>query len=209
MNKTKINMIRTFFTIVFMTIFTISCQTHLPEKNDVKSIPYYEFAFYEIIRREGVQLNEYICPAGHLTVGIGQRVYSHTMLPKTLDNARKAAQTELQTIYNYVEKQFPKLLHNQKLAVSLFVYNFGKGFFERSDLYKEIKYNGRVNSTWKKYVYFKSSKTMEMVKSKNLQESRKNELALFNSNDEYILEHVVVLKENARHAYIQAKTKKI
>ena len=207
LNKTKNDMIKKYFTLAILILLSLSCKSNLP-KNETKAIPYYEFAFYEIVRREGVQLSEYTCPAGYRTVGIGQRIYSDTNIPTTLESARKAAQNELQTTYNYVEKKFPKLVHHQKLAVSLFVYNFGKTFFEKSDLYQELKKNGDINSTWKKYVYFRNKNTHEMQKSDNLKKSRLTELAIFNADEDFISDKIIELKENAVNAYIKAKTNK-
>lgn len=171
-------------------------------------VSYYEFAFYEMIRREGVRLDAYTCPAGYKTIGIGQRVYSDTIQCKTLERVRKDAQNVLQQKYNIVEDEFPNLPHNKKLALALFVYNFGETYFKKSDLYYNIKANKHVNKTWKKYVYFRNPETDEMQKSTNLMQSRKTELALFHADDKYIAKNIQRLKKNASEAYISAKTKK-
>ncbi len=196
--KTQLIMKRIFI-FLFLILASVSCKNNERHRN-VK-LPAYEFAYFELIRREGIKLEQYTCPAGYTTIGIGHRFEKKCPKKITLKMAKSLAKNNLQKIHDVAEKDLPNLSHNELLAVSLFIYNFGHGYFLRSDLYTAIKTGRNINKVWKKYVYYKDPESNKMILSDNLMTSRKNELALFNSDEKYISKHTELMRSSTIKLY--------
>jgi len=201
MNKEVI--VKRYFTLCLLLLISIKLQT-IPGIYYNKNIPYYEYCYFELVRREGIQLNTYICPAGNKTIGIGQRTNSNKNI--TLDSARIHAKNIIQTEYDWISKKIPELSKPQKLAVCLFIYNFGRTFFINCDLYKIIVSGKDPTDEWLKYCYYTDPRSGKLVKSNNLIEARKRELTLYKNNIQSILIELPDLQSNTILQYNKTKS---
>lgn len=161
----------------------------------------YEMAVWELVRREGLSLEAYVCPAGFKTIGIGSR--TDTLDAVTLSEARSMLRDDLQNRYDAIARMLPDHQRHEWLAVALFAHNIGLSRLVTSPQWERIKNRTEdCDSMWKEYSYFKSSSGW--VKSPNLERARSFEVALFNCDTEYLHEQREELKANALRTYTSA-----
>lgn len=188
--------------ILLSLILLVSIQLRTKTyKTTVKNVSYYEYAYYELIRREGIQLTSYKCPAGCLSIGVGSVSSKSDII--TLQEAKDQAKARIQLEYDWLSLKIPKLKHNQKLALCLFIYNFGRTYFINSDLYPLIINNKNPSKEWIKHCLYKDYKTGKYIHSDNLLESRKRELKLFQNQIDSIENELPRLKDNTILQYIK------
>ena len=136
-----------------------------------------KFGIDLIKKYEGFAEQEYICPAGKITIG-----YGHVILPSehftklTKEEATELLAKDLVSRENELNKLVKiSLLQNQFDALMSLIYNIGIGNFKTSTLLKYINSNklNEVPEQFRKWVY--SNK----VKLKGLVERRESEIKMW------------------------------
>lgn len=166
-----------------------------------ETLSLYELCIWELVRREGIELKPYTCPAGHLTVGIGNRVDSPVDF--TLDEARRLAGETLQQTYDDVTRYLPEHSRNECLAVAMLSHNIGLYKLRASPQWGRIKdRTADVVEMWQQYVFFHDGSAW--VRSANLEKARAFEVALWSGDETTLRAMRNELKTNAEEAYKRA-----
>jgi GH24 family phage-related lysozyme (muramidase) len=135
---------------------------------------------WELVRREGIALKAYECPAGHRTIGIGRR--DETLDSITLDEARALLAGDLQTRFDRIAKLLPDHKRHEQMAVALLAYNIGIGKLTRSDQWARIlNRTDDAGDMWLEYRYFKAP-SGQWKESDNLRRARELEVAMWRND---------------------------
>lgn len=134
----------------------------------------------ECKRREGFRDSIYVCPAGVKTIGYGQTGTNDTTITKM--EATKQLHDALDKLYADVQVELPTHTRAQHLAVTLLVYNIGFKRLKSYRLWEKIKNKEPVYSHWKSIANYRNPATNKFVRSENLNESRKFEIWLYESD---------------------------
>ena len=123
--------------IAIITLFTINT---FATSSNVKMTSLQKKAFDIITKFEGWKSSVYTCPAGKKTVGWGftspEYIRKGSM---TRNEADKILVNYIDSLGSYLDGQVQvKLSENQKAALISFVYNIGRGNFEKSTMLKKI-----------------------------------------------------------------------
>ena len=116
-----------------------------------------------LIKHEGLKLKPYICPAGHLTIGVGRNLddlgISKDEAMYMLKNDIKRCENELREIF----LNFDELPENVKLVLIDMIFNLGKTrFLKFRHMIQAVK-----NRDWKAMIEeMKNSKWCKQVKSR-------------------------------------------
>ena len=162
----------------------------------------YEIAVWELIRREGINLQAYQCPAGHRTIGIGRRDDKRDSL--TLDEARKLLAEDLQMRYDKVSELLPMHSRNERMAVTLLVYNMGLTRVLQSEQWQRIvQRSPDVEEMWLKYKYYQTP-AGAWKESDNLRKARELEVLLWRGDQDALRVVQDSLKVQAAAAYSKA-----
>lgn len=136
----------------------------------------FDMAIEELIRREGFSEEPYLCPAGHLTVGIGNRTDSHERV--TFDEAYARCVRTLQDICDTVSRKLPGHTRSQVMAVALLAHNLGLNRLMSSPQWKRIvEKTPDCEEYWLRYCWYKSGGIYRI--SDNLVKAREFEVSLW------------------------------
>lgn len=144
---------------------------------------YEKIILHELMRREGLRVSKYICPAGFRTIGYGH--VGKTIIPiRTKEDAVKQLRYDLNRYYNKISEIYEdvSLSSNKKYALASLYMNMRSKTLKNSKLEKAIKSGKDPLVYWLKYVKYKDYKTGKMRVSKNLKRSRQLEVVLWNIN---------------------------
>lgn len=147
----------------------------------------FEVAVYEIHRREGYVPRPYRCPAGLLTVGMGDVIDTKAerefLSGMDFTTARAKVYANLKTGADEVKTRFPGKYTkpNQLFALSLLGHSIGWDRLQRNypEFYREIQ-NGTPSVRWLKYCRYRDKRSGRMKTSPNLVRTRRVEWLLFN-----------------------------
>lgn len=185
---------------IWATILHNACN---PPKGD-ESTSLYELAVWELVRREGISLESYICPAGFKTIGVGTR--TDTLDQITLPEARNMLRDDLQNRYDAVARLLPDHERHEVLAVAMLAHNIGITRLVQSDQWGRIvSRSGDCEQMWLEYCYYKDTKGRSM-KSDNLRRAREFEVAMFFDKADQLAFIREDLKTNALKKYAESRT---
>jgi GH24 family phage-related lysozyme (muramidase) len=157
----------------------VACERPAPAASE-KQPSLYAIAVWELVRREGIALKAYECPAGHRTIGIGRR--DETLDSITLDEARALLAGDLQTRFDRIAKLLPDHKRHEQMAVALLAYNIGIGKLTRSDQWARIlNRTDDAADMWLEYRYFKAP-SGQWKESDNLRRARELEVAMWKND---------------------------
>lgn len=166
-------------------------------------VSYYELAVWELVRREGIELDAYICPAGFKTIGIGTRTDKLDRI--TLPEARNMLRDDLQNRYDAVARLLPDHSRNEVLAVALLAHNIGLTRLYQSDQWERIELRSEdCEQMWQEYCYYKADNGKAM-KSENLERARAFEVALFFDKTDELASIREELQTNALKKYAESR----
>lgn len=172
------------------------------QSDDTPSL--YELAVWELVRREGISLEAYICPAGFKTIGVGTR--TDTLDKITLPDARNMLREDLQNRYDAVSRLLPDHERHEVLAVAMLAHNIGITRLVRSDQWDRIvSRSADCEQMWMEYCYYKDTRGRSL-KSENLEQARKFEVALFFNRADQLSSIRENLKTNALKKYAESRT---
>lgn len=167
-------------------------------------LSYYDLMIWEIVRREGVRLEAYDCPAGYRTIGIGTR--TDTIDRVTLAEAKNMLRADIQARYEVIHKLLPGYENHEILAIAMFAHNLGLTRVLKSEQWTRFKNRTQdLDSMWLEYCYYKEDGSWR--KSDNLVQARQFEVALFNLDTAYLNERREFLCNHALKSYIEAQKK--
>lgn len=175
-----IDIILVSFCIFVPVYFSCNDRKHIKEeKPDIFSI-----AIWELVRREGVELSTYNCPAGYKTIGVGRRVDKNMSI--SFQEAKDMLYQDLQIRYDMIAKELPGHSKNEIMAATLLVYNIGLTNLKRQGQWERIVSKSYdCEFYWKEYVYYK--KHGRYKKSENLIFARNVEVAMWNNDTTELL----------------------
>lgn len=144
----------------------------------------FSIAIWELVRREGIELDTYNCPAGYKTIGVGRRVDKNMSI--SFQEAKDMLYQDLQLRYDIVAKELPAHSKNEIMAATLLVYNIGLANLKRQGQWERIVSKSYdCQFYWKQYVYYK--KNGKYKKSENLIFARNVEIAMWNNDTTELL----------------------
>ncbi len=197
-----------FWAMVAVILILISAlfasRKHRTTLEEAKPPSYFEISIWELIRREDIRLEKYICPAGKPTIGVGLQTDKYESI--TLDQAKDMLYVDFQERYDVIEQLLPNHSRNEIMAVALLAHNIGINKLISSPQWDRIK-----NKThdcvdyWSQYCYYTTPKG-ESKRSPNLQQARLLEIALWNNDVCLLKELRTELRENASEKYIKLKS---
>lgn len=119
---------------------------------------------------EGLRLIPYICPAGYLTVGWGQRTDNDKSI--TLYEAESLLRKYIDRLYRQLKRMVNvELSQNQSDALFSLVYNIGTGSFQSSTLRMKLnrkEYDAAANE-FLKWCYIKGTKSKGLLRRRSLE----------------------------------------
>lgn len=175
-----------------------------PKKEKVEKAPsYFELSIWELIRREDIRLDKYICPAGKPTIGVGLQTDEYESI--SLQQAKDMLYIDFQERYDVIEQLLPHHNRNEIMAVALLAHNIGINKLIASPQWERIlnKTDDCVNY-WNKYVYYTDPKG-KSKRSPNLEQAREMEIALWNNDISRLKELHTSLKQGAHEKYLKLK----
>lgn len=182
------------FCIVMPVYFSCNDRKHVKqEQPDIFSI-----AVWELVRREGIELNTYTCPAGYRTIGIGKRIDKNMSI--SFQEAKSMLYQDLQSRYDMVAKELPAHSRNEIMATTLLVYNIGLTNLKKQGQWDRIVAKSNdCEFFWKQYIYYK--RYGRYKKSENLIFARNVEIAMWNNDTNELLRLQNELKTLASEKY--------
>lgn len=163
--------------VTFLLLFLAACSKPSDPPCEVSQPSLYSIAIWELVRREGIALKAYECPAGHRTIGIGRR--DDVLDSVTVDEARALLAGDLQVRFDQIAKLLPDHERHEHMAVALLAYNIGIGKLTRSEQWERIvNRTDDVADMWLKYRYYKSPNG-QWKESDNLRKARELEVAMW------------------------------
>lgn len=194
-----IGILLNLFVVAFIVWLTLTVRTNRAVKTEMVSL--YEVAVWELIRREGISLEAYRCPAGHRTIGIGRRDEERDTL--TLDEARRLLAEDLQIRYDKITELLPTHTRNERMAVTLLVYNLGLTRVLQSEQWQRIvQRSPDVEEMWLKYRYYQSGG--QWKESDNLRKARELEVLMWRGDADALRIVHDSLKLQAINSYSKA-----
>lgn len=178
---------------------TRNAQENRTAKTEMVSL--YEVAVWELIRREGISLEAYRCPAGHRTIGIGRRDEERDTL--TLDEACRLLAEDLQNRYDKITELLPTHTRHERMAVTLLVYNLGLTRVLQSEQWQRIvQRSPDVEEMWLKYRYYQVGG--QWKESDNLRKARELEVMMWRGDEDALRAMHDSLKLQAINSYSKA-----
>ena len=194
-----IGILLALFVAAFIVRLTRSVRTNRAVKTEMVSL--YEVAVWELIRREGISLEAYRCPAGHRTIGIGRRDEERDTL--TLDEARRLLAEDLQIRYDKITELLPTHTRNERMAVTLLVYNLGLTRVLQSEQWQRIvQRSPDVEEMWLKYRFYQVGG--QWRESDNLRKARELEVLMWRGDEDALRIMHDSLKLQAINSYSKA-----
>lgn len=188
---------------LFLTVGLFINRKHKPILKEAKPPSYFELSIWELIRREDIRLDKYICPAGKPTIGVGLQTDEYESI--SLQQAKDMLYVDFQERYDVIEQLLPNHSRNEIMAVALLAHNIGITKLISSPQWERI-----LNKTddcvdyWGKYCYYTTPQG-KSKRSPNLEQAREMEIALWTNNMERLKELHVDLRKGAHEKYLKLK----
>ena len=187
--------------VTFLLLILAACSKPSDPPCEESQPSLYSIAIWELVRREGIALKAYECPAGHRTIGIGRR--DDVLDSVTVDEARALLAGDLQVRFDQIAKLLPDHERHEHMAVALLAYNIGIGKLTRSEQWPRIvNRTDDVADMWLKYRYYKSTNG-QWRESDNLRKARELEVAMWNNDAHALASAYDKLQEMASKKYAQ------
>ena len=188
-NKTPVIIVETIAIILLSVAYFIKSpkQVNVYETTTVVNVDKtaYDIVVNRIKDDEGLVLHQYICPAGHPTIGYGHllRTNEKHIAQITIDQADSILYSDLDVSIREAYR-LTGFTGNKNLAIAHFLFGFGTAKFYKSSLYSKIlKYpdikREDIESDWLQWCHYYSKKKHKWIEVPALKDAREFELDLF------------------------------
>lgn len=145
-------------------------------KIELDTVLCYNACITSLKNRESYQPRLYADPgSGYALIGYGHLIKRGEVFSTlTEPQADSLLRSDFNECLVLVQNEFPKLKRNQLYALTLFCFQYGFGFFLKSDIYKDLKQDKSPTESWMKYIRFKGKVHPKFI------EAREFELKIFN-----------------------------
>jgi GH24 family phage-related lysozyme (muramidase) len=188
--------------VLFWVVFIFNNENEIITDIENKPYNYFEICIYELIRREGIVLESYTCPAGKPTIGIGYQTTDISQM--TLQESKEKLYEDFQSRYDVFLELLPEHSKHEILAVTLLSHNLGINAVLSSSQWERIKNkDSDVVEYWLKYNKYKCYKTNTYKESDNLSKARELEVLLWTNDTFRLSQEKEYLRNNALNQYLK------
>ena len=172
------------------------------DEHQEDNFSYFEIAIFELVRREDLRLEKYMCPSGKPTIGVGLQTDSFNNI--TFQQAKDLLYIDFQNRYDVIAQLLPNHSRNQIMAVTLFAHNVGINRLQSYPQWKRIlNQTSDVSEKWLEYSYYTPPNGKPRF-SDNLAKARSLEVMLWENDIEGLKHMRDSLKKETTRIYEKA-----